>query len=304
VAQAITYRIGVDGGGSKTELLLLDQSGRTVARHHGPGCSPSHLGPEQARENFLGLLRELLAAGRVDPAADTITHTQLFMAGSPGFWRELADSLQGFGRVTTGPDSLPVLELATGGAPGLVLHSGTGSFVAARGEDGAIHYAGGHGWKFGDPGSAFDVGRRAIASALFELQGWAPATGLGAALQAHTGLADAAANTRFFYSDGGANARIAGFAPRVIELAGQDVRPAQAALAGSLADFVAQGRAVSQKLFGEMLVPCGLSGALLLSPPAVQLLRGLAETHAWNVDYRFIHEPPITGVRRLLLAAG
>lgn len=44
-------------------------------------------------------------------------------------------------------------------APELVLHAGSGSFVAARGLDGAVHYAGGLGWKFGDAGSGFEIGR-------------------------------------------------------------------------------------------------------------------------------------------------
>ena len=82
-----------------------------------------------------------------------------------GFWRETAAALQGYGKVTTTDDSVPVLELATAGAPGLVLHAGTGSFVAARTADGATHYAGGLGWKLGDPGSGYDIGRRAVALA-------------------------------------------------------------------------------------------------------------------------------------------
>ena len=34
----------------------------------------------------------------------------------------------------------------------------TGSFVAARGPDGGHHYAGGLGWRLGDPGSSHDLG--------------------------------------------------------------------------------------------------------------------------------------------------
>ena len=45
----MTYRIGVDGGGTKTECILIDASGEIVARHLAPGCNPSVVGPEQAR---------------------------------------------------------------------------------------------------------------------------------------------------------------------------------------------------------------------------------------------------------------
>lgn len=297
------YLIGVDGGGTKTELILVDAStGEIVARHTAPGCNPSHAGAENARAIITDALATLLAHSALRTPPSAISTTHLYMAGSPAFWSEFAASLQNHGRVIAAQDSLPVLELATAGAPGLVLHAGTGSFVAARGLDGAIHYAGGLGWKFGDPGSGFDLGRRAIAHALLELQEWTPPTELSAALTAHTGRAGAVANTRYFYQDADANARIAAFAPRVLELAEQGCHPAQAALAATLAEFVAQARLVTDKLFGDAAVPCGLSGAILNNPASVYALRALAENAAWNVEYRFITEPPIEGVRRLLLA--
>lgn len=297
-----TYLIGVDGGGTKTEAILVDSaSGEIVARHLAPGCNPSHAGPDKAGALLVAALDALLDAAKIADARERIAATHLYLAGSPVFWREFAATLRNHGRVVTGPDSLPVLELATDGAPGLVLHAGTGSFVAARGLDGATHYAGGLGWKFGDPGSGFDLGRRALAQALLELQGWAPASALSDALRTHTGLADAPANTRFFYADAEANARIATFAPRVLALAAEGCHPAQAALAATLAGLVAQARLVTQKLFGETPVPCGLSGAILNHEASIYALHALAENHAWAVRFRPVTEPPIEGVRRLLL---
>ena len=150
-------KIGVDGGGTKTELILINSAGATLATHIAPGCNPSSLGPDQAR----AIVSEAITRLRAQVAEPlTITATHLYMAGAPAFWREVAASLHGCGTVTTGPDSLPVLELATGGRPGLVLHAGTGSFVTARAPDGSVHYAGGLGWRFGDPGSGHDLGRR------------------------------------------------------------------------------------------------------------------------------------------------
>lgn len=295
-----SYRIGVDGGGTKTELLLVDSAGVIVARHVGPGCNPSHLGADKARTVLLAALESLLAAANV--AQTQIAATRLFVAGSAVTWREIIAQLHGYGTVTHGPDSLPVLELATGGAPGLVLHAGTGSFVAARAPDGSVHFAGGLGWRFGDPGSGYELGRRAIASALMELTGWSPATGLGAALQAHLGLADAAAIKGALYADPEANAKVAAFAPAVIELAQNGCRPAQIALASSIGELVAQGRLVTEKLFpGAKDITCGVSGAVLNNPAAHYALQAFVESNAWPVKMHFITEPPSEGVRRLLL---
>ncbi|MFI5335532.1 MAG: BadF/BadG/BcrA/BcrD ATPase family protein, partial [Opitutales bacterium] len=230
-----------------------------------------------------------------------------FMAGSPLFWQEYAAGLTGYGRVSADADSLPVLELATGGAPGLVLHAGTGSFICARAPDGAVHYAGGLGWKFGDPGSGFDLGRRGIARALLELQGWTAPGALGRALQAHTGLDGTAALTRFYYNDTDANARIAAFAPVVLELAAAGCTPAQAALTATLLDLADLADLVLARLFSSpppgnspSKIPVGVSGAILNSPPAAGLLRGMATARGWPGKLQFITAPPIEGVRRLL----
>lgn len=295
----MNYRVGVDGGGTKTELILVDSAGVVIATHTAAGCNPSQGGLENARV----IMADALQALCCKLPAGSVQSTLLCMAGSPAFWSEFVVGLTGYGRIASAPDSLPVLELATNGAPGLVLHAGTGSFVAARGLDDSIHYAGGLGWKMGDAGSGFDLGRRGIALALLELQGWTKPSPLGEALKAHTGHADYAANSRFFYNDPEANAVMAGFAPRVLELAGQGCSSAQIALTESLTDLVALARLVTTKLFGATVVPCGVSGAILNSEPAVFALKALAATHRWPVTLHFFTTPPIEGVRRLLAKA-
>ena len=300
-----SFKIGVDGGGTKTELILIDSAGAITARHLAPGCNPSQVGPEPARAILRSGLDALLAQSQISDFKIEIASSLWCMAGNRDYWRETAAALTGFGRITTTDDSRPVLELATDGAPGLVLHAGTGSFVAARAPDGSIHYAGGLGWKLGDPGSGFDLGRRAIAAALLELQA-RPAEArspLAAALCAHTGLADYPANSRFFYHDPAAHAQIAAFAPRVLELAAQDCGPAQQVLADSLTDFARLADGVIHRFFPKSAdrPPCGVSGRILNSPPAVFALRSLASKLNWPVALRFIDTAPIEGVRRLLM---
>ena len=306
----MNHRIGVDGGGTKTELILLDEAGTIVARHLAPGCNPSQVGPEKARAILHEALSALRGQAKIEKHKAEISATLLCMAGNRGFWRETADALGGFGLITTTDDSLPVLELATGGGPGLVLHAGTGSFVAARALDGTVHYAGGLGWKLGDPGSGYDLGRRAIALAMLELKGGAAAqpSPLAAALCAHTGLADYQANSRFFYGDPEANARIAAFAPHVITLAAADCGPAQQVLADSITELARQADAVIHRLFPlssaerrKAGIPLGVTGRILNSAPAVFVLRSLADKLNWSVELRFIETAPIEGVRRLLL---
>ena len=57
---------------------------------------------------------------------------------------------------------------ATGDGPAIVLLAGTGSFAVGRNSAGETARAGGYGSQIGDEGSAYDVGRRAILTAMHE----------------------------------------------------------------------------------------------------------------------------------------
>ncbi len=295
------YKIGVDGGATKTELILLDSDGAELARHIASGCNPSQIGAEQARALLATALHELTAKH-----PGPVSHALLCMAGSGAFWRETAAALKDFGAVTTLDDSLPVLELATNGAPGLVLHAGTGSFIAARGLDGTVYYVGGLGWKFGDPGSGFDIGRRALGTALLELQslaaGSSPSSPLLAALREHTGLTDYASNSRLFYNDPEANLKIARFAPRVLALADNHCATAQQIVADSVSGLAQQADQLIGRLFQKSTgkLPCGVSGRILNSTSAAGALREAAAKLNWPVELHFMDTPPIEGVKRLL----
>jgi N-acetylglucosamine kinase-like BadF-type ATPase len=290
----MSWKIGVDGGGTKTECILVDPSGEVAARHTGPGCSPSLVGAERAREIASKAMGELRAG---HPNAE-ISTTLLCMAGSRALWRDFGERLTGFGRTSTVDDSVPVLELATRGAPGLVLHAGTGSFVAARTPDGAVHYAGGIGWRFGDEGSGYDLGRRAIARALLELQGWAEPSGLGPLVRERTGHSTAAAVAGYFYGDPATNNGVAALAPDVLQLASKGDAAAGQAVSASVLQLLSLAISVTGQLFPGTLPDtfrAGVSGHILNHATSYQVLT----THA-PFPLARVTEPPIEGVRLLL----
>jgi len=300
----MTFRIGIDGGGTKTEGILIDAAGAIVARQIVGGCNPNVAGPDVARRIVTDLLTALRDQATLRDPAATIAHTHLYAAGNRAWWRETAAMLSGFGPVFTADDSHPVLELATEGRPGLVLHGGTGSFVAARGPDGAIHYAGGLGWRFGDAGSGYDLGRRAVGRGLLELQGWAPLTPLGIAVRDHTQLgeaADAATVTRFFYQHTDPNRQIAGLAPAILQLAGAGEPTARDIVTASVREHLGLALQVVEKLFPGVdlsTLPAGLSGPILTHPVVVAILATESGLKLVPVE-----GAPIEGVRRLLARA-
>jgi N-acetylglucosamine kinase-like BadF-type ATPase len=290
----MAWKIGVDGGGTKTESVLLDPSGAVAARHTGPGCSPSLVGMARAKE----IAAEVIRSVRAGHEAETVSFTLLCMAGSRSFWRKFGDGLDGCGRIDTVDDSVPVLELATRGGPGLVLHAGTGSFIAARTPDGAIHYAGGVGWRFGDEGSGYDLGRRAIARALLELQGWAPPSGLGPLVRERTGASTAAAVVGHYYHDPATNTGVAALAPDILRLASGGDLAAGQAVSESVWRLLELAVSVTNQLFpGDRpdSFRAGVSGHILNHPFAFRALTARAPFPLSQVN-----EPPIEGVRLLL----
>lgn len=290
----MAWKIGVDGGGTKTECILVDPSGAVAARHTGPGCSPSLVGKARARR----IAAEAIRAVRSGRPPARVAATLLCMAGSRTFWREFGDGLRGCGSVETADDSAPVLELATRGGPGLVLHAGTGSFVAARTPDGAVHYAGGTGWRFGDEGSGYDLGRRAIARALLELQGWATPSGLGRLVRERTGASTATAVAGHYYHDPETNTGVSDLAPEVLRLAGEGDPAAAEAVRESVRRLLELAVSVSGQLFpGGRPDPfrAGVSGPILNHPFAFECLCSRAPFPLSRVT-----EPPIEGVRLLL----
>ena len=51
------YCIAIDGGGSKTEVVLFDETGHILRRHVGQGGNPTDVGVEEAQRR----MRECLA---------------------------------------------------------------------------------------------------------------------------------------------------------------------------------------------------------------------------------------------------
>ncbi|MEO7413263.1 MAG: BadF/BadG/BcrA/BcrD ATPase family protein [Opitutaceae bacterium] len=306
------FKIGFDGGGTKTEGILLDGSGAVIGVHVGAGCNPSVVGPEKARAIVLAALESLRnqaisQAATIAPWAPPpkIVSTMLCMAGSRSFWQAFAADLSGYGEVSSSDDSLPVLELATHGQPGIVLHGGTGSFVAARAPEGTLHYAGGLGWRFGDAGSGYDIGRRVVVRALLEAQGCAARSSLGALVCEHAQLgpgADANAITHYFYHHQEPNRVIAALAPAVLQLAGDGDATARELVISSAGELLQLATTLATKLFPEGSMPtvrAALSGPILTH-------RAVAPALISNSPLSLIpvEDTPIEGVRRLLARQG
>ena len=156
--------MGLDGGGTKTECVLMDDGGRVLGRGRGGPSNASRIGIEPAAR---GVAQAAAAAlGDADLRMDQITDVCAGLAGAAAPERAAAmRKLLGEFFAGKNFELCTDLDLAlaiAGERPAIVLVAGTGSAAIGRDRTGRVARSGGHGPKKSDEGSAFSVGKSAV----------------------------------------------------------------------------------------------------------------------------------------------
>jgi glucosamine kinase len=154
--------LGVDGGGSKTAFLLVDEYYNEICHLHSGPSNHLSVGNEAAREAIAQGLAQLTERPDIICAG-------FAGAGRPeslNFYREVLHSLLPEAQIIIESDAFISSIGAIGIDPGILLIAGTGSIVIGRDKERAMFRVGGWGPYFGDEGSGFWIGREAIRAAL------------------------------------------------------------------------------------------------------------------------------------------
>ena len=152
------YFLGVDGGGTKTAFVLIDRSGREVARHEGGSSYHVQIGVER--------LHDLLHTGVhavLDQAGATTDDIRFAFFGLPAHGEDsqiqpvldlIPEAVLGHHRYACGNDMICGWAGSLGGEDGINIVAGTGSI--GYGERAGLSARGG-GWGevFSDEGSAY-----------------------------------------------------------------------------------------------------------------------------------------------------
>jgi len=166
----VQYVLGFDGGGTKTECVLMDSVGSIVARSVAGPSNPTRVGVEAATREIEKAAELALREARV--ARKAVVALGAGLAGTAQ--REMKERMQASlerafpGIVVNLLTDLEAALAAAGNGAVILLVAGTGSAAIARDEQGKIWRAGGYGPPFSDEGSAYDIGSRAVASAMKE----------------------------------------------------------------------------------------------------------------------------------------
>lgn len=167
-ALGMRFVLGFDGGGTKTECILMDEAREVRARGRSGPSNPMRVG-------FGGALAAVCEAGRdaMHSASLSLEDISLVCAGLAGAAQPESERKMK-GLLSEEFPGIPVhvctdLDLtleATGEGPAIVLIAGTGSGAVGRDRAGHIARVGAHGYLLGDEGSAYDIGKRAVIAAL------------------------------------------------------------------------------------------------------------------------------------------
>ena len=187
MAEREEYFLGFDGGGTKTDCVLLNAAGDVIAEHSSGPANPLRAGFERAQASLRTAAEKTLAAHQVGAASVAGVCAGIAGAAQPRVLKRVLGFLvETFPRahVQVCTDLDIALEAGLGSGAGIVIVAGTGSAALGRGADGRLIRAGGDGPWVGDEGSAFDIGRRGVAAVARARDALAPVTVLADSIPA------------------------------------------------------------------------------------------------------------------------
>jgi N-acetylglucosamine kinase-like BadF-type ATPase len=188
----VTIVLGLDGGGTKTHVIVADADGGLLGAAAGGASNWEDVGMEAAAGAIRAVVLEALQAAQLAPEA--LDASVFGLAGNdwPSDLARLStipDSLRLGGLREVVNDAFVALRAGANHPWGIAVIAGTGSVVAGRNEAGAEFRTLGLGALYGDFGGSTEIadeGLRAVAEAY---TGLGPATSLTAGYLAALGRA-------------------------------------------------------------------------------------------------------------------
>jgi N-acetylglucosamine kinase-like BadF-type ATPase len=185
--------LAIDGGGSRTRCLAIDRRGRVVGR--GLSGPSNHLlvASEVVRRSLAEATGEALKQGGlrqgdlfgVSGGMAGVDYDGTGACEIEAILHELS-----FARSIINGDMVIAHAGALAGRPGVLALAGTGSSILGISAQGERVKVGGWGPVYGDEGSAYRIGRKALVAAARAYDGRGPATSLLEALLSALGVSD------------------------------------------------------------------------------------------------------------------
>jgi glucosamine kinase len=258
--------IGVDGGGTRTRVLVADEQGREIVSTEGAGSAVRPGEAERSADLIAALVRDALAASDMNHVTPKVLCVGVAGVGRDAerqaLWQALAarDVAE---EIVVHADATVALDDAFGEGPGVLLIAGTGSVCFGRGPTGAFARCGGWGPIAGDEGSGGWIGRRALSVVTAAADGREPETALTGAILTAAQVNEVSELVGWAASAGPGD--LATLAPVVLSVAeGGDLR-ANALVTIGVEELMLHIRTLARQLFVDerAAVPVALAGGLM-----------------------------------------
>lgn len=212
--------IGVDGGGTHTQLVAVNETGQVLGYGKGDGINYNAVGMPVARKRLRDAVDSLLAKLAVsDYDALCVGSSALDNRADAQLTKEFAGDLFDSGKLLMDSDVYVALMGARLGKPGVMTISGTGSMVVGTDEKGDVYVAGGWGYKLDEPGGAYGIALEGIKAAFMDADGIGSSTTITAAALDFFHASDVRGLIPVLYDEKCEPADIAKFARIIIERA-------------------------------------------------------------------------------------
>jgi N-acetylglucosamine kinase-like BadF-type ATPase len=251
----------VDGGGSKTQAVVVDSRGAVCGRGIAGSSNLRAIGVEQALVQLRSAIEGALPTG----ARRSVDAAWFGLAGihGPEDANLLAPHFRPVAREVAITNDAEFALAGLYDGPGVALIAGTGSIALGRDTSGQMIQVGGWGHLLGDEGSAYDIGRCAAQAAARAADGRGPSTALLQLVLERWGLATPRQMIDHVYLTQ-EKATIASLAPGVLALARRGDHVARAIRRQACEELAQAAITVIETLDVAGPVPLMLGGGLLI----------------------------------------
>lgn len=258
--------LGVDGGGTKTSVALMNEAKEVVAEGVGGPSNPLRVGVETAVANIAKAIDAACDSGGVsrgDIVAATLGLAGVRRQDIRERVRESFASRFRVRKVRVTTDADIALYGTTLGKAGIVVIAGTGSVCCGINEKGEMAVAGGWGPVAGDEGGGRGIAGEALHRVAKASDGRGPATMLSESAASYFRASNLENLIGAIYAPQMDNSRIAGFARYVAETARNGDKIAIEILADAGRELGTAATAVITKLgLQDTAIPVGCVGSV------------------------------------------
>lgn len=290
---------GIDGGGTKTAIVVADAEGIPVFRGQTSTSNAAVIGHERAAETLHRLMLSAASACNTDLP---FTAAWFGLSGSdrPEDHRILRPRL-----ADTATEIMMTndAELALGGLPGRVgvaIVAGTGSICFGQNSEGMHARAGGWGHIFSDEGSGYGIAVQALRAFAAQHDGLGPETSLTSRLTEHWEIEDPFSIITHVYHPETTKGDIALLSKIVVEEAAKGDTVSLQIMEQGAECLAAYGTSVARRLdLGPALALVFVGGMLVPVKPYRERVLHLLREHWVIPEVTLVEDPALSAAQSL-----